>query len=1690
MLSVTLDATTPVYTLCLAYQPFGSPTPADAAFTYHPRGFSIVDPSLTPDTWQLQNGTMWQLALGLTHLCDAEVVGHAPVNVACYDMASGLLGDFWSDGEVNVLDLGLHLRMHAAMDRSAQYMTTASSAAWAYRAPSDCPARTRRGLRATIDKTWSVSCPNQLEGCHYDCNDSPPCLLSIDPTLLRSHPQGQWHRVELPSRWSAFGLLFSSKISKCAVVGSSSPIEGWFGSACVHLQRTADCEALEFDVSPMTRLAIAVASNGASACYTSSQVYYFVPAGQTISLDYSNAKPAGVFPGTFPPAEPRPSLPPQALLVLGGGWLSSTSLRSGVVGQLLFSGEYSQNALSVVRFVPLQDGSCLNALAGIGGAMGAEAVLTVETAGVAPGVYALCLAEYEFPSGFNQPIPSDFVFYGDVTLNVVDWSPSPPPTPSHPPVPPPSPPWAPPDSPPFNSPQLSDLRDQQTDAPRQVDQMLELIILLCSCLLCCCCLLLFCCRRRRRNEKELKQATPQKSFRSLPGVCGSDLNLNLEAGRGRESPTESTPFTSARKPSSESNDREDVVAGGRALVPRLPDAFFERSSPSSDSGRKVVPKVIGGVAEHDTKSEATAWHSPPVPRLPPPSHPACTERTDRSCSTPTSKSRRSYAVPYNFSALKPSTLTAHLRRISAAGSSLEAFCSSGRRGSLHPASTSPSSTRARRSASARQQGSALADEGETERTARTCSSRATRLHEQSSRRRGSALAVLQDVTSSAATSTRCSFSGASTRRGSAAFQKLQEDLAPSPPACRVEAPADTYNGKGGSAVSQMHEDEAEITLRSVGLDVKTNRADNHDNHHHHELAKEGRLLTKNTELAEVSKRGGASSALLEEDELYPPTVGGREVGAICSREGGVNGVTGVVSRLDGSASAATQEDELSSERSHQGSTSPGSLSRRRYMPFAASREDSHPSKPPRRGSASKCSPSKNTASPTNLASRRDPSSVVTQQEELPSDRSIPRLGLHGSAIAILPGEDKISSDRSHACNVSHRAMPPRDLASAALQEDEISSDRSHVCSVSHRAMPPRGLASAALQEEELSSGRSHACNVSHRAMPPRGLASAALQEDEISSDRSHACGSSLRVLPPRGLASAALEEELSSERSHTSDASPGASARRNGSAIAAAEDDEPSNCAGMFHGSACAVLQEEDEISCAGTSWEGGGRYIPSALLEEGGGMSWRPGERGAKLLSLGGHSARYEEEGEGEDEGGAQVRTPGALPYSIGSEAFAKRIAAFREERGVGRRGSMPGGSVREGFRGSKQPAPSRRRSLPNVSGLGSNRSNCNEGSESFHRSDGGGEGRARCASASKLASPFVDDDWGYEWKEDRCQSRRRSVECKDMPPSSRSADASGSLPTEIVDLMAGRLVSASLESEDSECLPRDSAADCADAVTNRSRKSELARTIAMRRVASTKQLFDRRGGAGGGRELSLVKASRGMKLTGGDASRLSHRSCAEDGPEEVMVSSPLARRKTLHAVPYGIGAESFARRIAAVRNPEGQMSLAASSREGFSGCKSAAPSSRRCSLPCSATASPCSSCCSTRSHWAEQSARSTRSELFTAQVAAPSKLIYSLSDEDLLNRSSCRNASSPCAMREAPPSVRSFCSAISSRSELNLAQADNSPIFAGGDCTTDSNRCTDSGRSSASRAQLEQKELPHSGASIPGVIEEELIC
>ena len=114
---------------------------------------------------------MWRLAFGVYQgQCDAGVTQDAPDNFPCYDMASSQAvgGDFVADGEVNLFDLSLQIRMlYGGIDIHESYMRISNTQQWKYNSLQDCSRRRERRMAASIVKTWSVSCPNDLSSCYY-----------------------------------------------------------------------------------------------------------------------------------------------------------------------------------------------------------------------------------------------------------------------------------------------------------------------------------------------------------------------------------------------------------------------------------------------------------------------------------------------------------------------------------------------------------------------------------------------------------------------------------------------------------------------------------------------------------------------------------------------------------------------------------------------------------------------------------------------------------------------------------------------------------------------------------------------------------------------------------------------------------------------------------------------------------------------------------------------------------------------------------------------------------------------------------------------------------------------------------------------------------------------------------------------------------------------------------------------------------------------------------------------------------------------------------------------------------------------------------------------------------------------------------------------------------------------------------
>ena len=167
-----------------------------------------------------QSSLMLALALGVESQCGPAVLADTdPAYFHCWDMASPEAlspgGDFVPDGEVNVLDYGRQVRLQNLTGLGVNTFMLLSQAgavltpSGALEGPSEC-ARRRRNLAATIVANWHVSCPSNLAAnrCYYDCNEAPACLHSVAPVLSEVLSGGSWYRVQLPSGWTAFSLLF------------------------------------------------------------------------------------------------------------------------------------------------------------------------------------------------------------------------------------------------------------------------------------------------------------------------------------------------------------------------------------------------------------------------------------------------------------------------------------------------------------------------------------------------------------------------------------------------------------------------------------------------------------------------------------------------------------------------------------------------------------------------------------------------------------------------------------------------------------------------------------------------------------------------------------------------------------------------------------------------------------------------------------------------------------------------------------------------------------------------------------------------------------------------------------------------------------------------------------------------------------------------------------------------------------------------------------------------------------------------------------------------------------------------------------------------------------------------------------------------------------------------------------------
>ena len=121
------------------------------------QGFEIVDASYGSNQFLSQETHMWRLAFGVASQCDSSVLEAAPDNFPCYDMASSLSGDFVADGEVNVFDLSLQIRMlFGGIDMADSYMRLSDTTLWKYESAADCSRRDRQ-MAASITKASARS---------------------------------------------------------------------------------------------------------------------------------------------------------------------------------------------------------------------------------------------------------------------------------------------------------------------------------------------------------------------------------------------------------------------------------------------------------------------------------------------------------------------------------------------------------------------------------------------------------------------------------------------------------------------------------------------------------------------------------------------------------------------------------------------------------------------------------------------------------------------------------------------------------------------------------------------------------------------------------------------------------------------------------------------------------------------------------------------------------------------------------------------------------------------------------------------------------------------------------------------------------------------------------------------------------------------------------------------------------------------------------------------------------------------------------------------------------------------------------------------------------------------------------------------------------------------------------------------
>ncbi|KAL1520812.1 hypothetical protein AB1Y20_022374 [Prymnesium parvum] len=125
--------------------------------------------------------------------------------------------------------------------------------------------------------------------------------------------------------------------------------------------------------------------------------------------------------GCGPPPSLPPSPPPHILLSLDDSLPEAThsaSLLHEIYYDVGFTGNHVFRTADVARFVPAAEGGCSNALSAAGGVLGNAFSVGVT---LPRGVYALCLAEWPFPSGGSTP-PTRITLSIDVGIGDISTS--------------------------------------------------------------------------------------------------------------------------------------------------------------------------------------------------------------------------------------------------------------------------------------------------------------------------------------------------------------------------------------------------------------------------------------------------------------------------------------------------------------------------------------------------------------------------------------------------------------------------------------------------------------------------------------------------------------------------------------------------------------------------------------------------------------------------------------------------------------------------------------------------------------------------------------------------------------------------------------------------------------------------------------------------------------------------------------------------------------------------------------------------------------------------------------------------------------------------------------------------------------------------------------------------------------------